>query len=305
MNNVSIRTKILTLVVLVNILGALVVVVYLHETFSGGLAVTAQKSLTLGENSFAQLQELGADELGSIEGSAGIKYLESMKGLLGYDFGLMLDKSMLDEKAYGAARTAAGLPNNWSEGGDTYVLAATTDEAMGQKMQLTTPPGDIAEEGKIVGIENGACSQMCHDGVKGTGDFWTVRWSTDSKSRAHSVFPIKNEAGKTIGVLYAIDDISPQADADKASMIQTLLVIGITLLVATLAIGGMLDVFVFRRLSAMITSMEELSVRVAGGDFDAHFVPSGSNDEIGRFEQFFANFLDLVSMTLKSLIGGK
>ena len=41
-----------------------------------------------------------------------------------------------------------------------------------------------------------------------------------------------------------------------------------------------------------IATMEDLSMRVAGGDFDAKFIPDTANDEIGRFEQFFAKFLE-------------
>ena len=36
-----------------------------------------------------------------------------------------------------------------------------------------------------------------------------------------------------------------------------------------------------------------------------HFQPDGTNDEIGRFEQFFARTMDLVSSTLKSLSQGR
>ena len=50
----------------------------------------------------------------------------------------------------------------------------------------------------------------------------------------------------------------------------------------------------------MISTMEDLSVRVAGGDFSAQYEPDGSNDEIGQFEQFFAKLLNLMSQTLKS-----
>jgi HAMP domain-containing protein len=51
----------------------------------------------------------------------------------------------------------------------------------------------------------------------------------------------------------------------------------------------------------MTSAIEDLSMRVAGGDFDAHFQPDGSSDEIGQFESFFARFMDLISATLKSL----
>jgi len=267
MKNVSIRTRILTGVVAINLLGALAVVVYLHETYAGGLDVTAQQSATLGLASFEQLSEVGADELGAITATAPVgDYLERMKKITGADYGLLLDKSGIDEKAYADARTKANLPNNWDDR-DTYVLVSSTDEALAEKMQLKAPASDVPEAGKIVGVENGACSQTCHGAVKGTGDYWTVSWSTDSKSRTHAVFPVMDAGGKAIGIVYSVEDISAAADAAKVSMLRTLAVFALTLLVATLAIGGMMDVWVFRRLAAMITTMEDLSVRVAGGDF--------------------------------------
>ena len=65
-------------------------------------------------------------------------------------------------------RAAKSLPDNWAEG-DTYVVAGTTDEAFAAKMTLKTPAADVPEIGKLVGIENGACSKTCHGGVKGDG----------------------------------------------------------------------------------------------------------------------------------------
>jgi len=67
----------------------------------------------------------------------------------------------------------------------------------------------------------------------------------------------------------------------------------------------MLDSWVFKRLNRMIHTMEDLSVRVAGGDFEAKFTPDGTQDEIGQFEQFFAKFLDLMTSTLRALTSGK
>jgi len=116
------------------------------------------------------------------------------------------------------------------------------------------------------------------------------------------VSPVSDADGNVLGVLYSIEVITESADAAKDSMIRTLVVIGITLLVATLVIGGLLDTLVFKRLSRMITSMEDISMRVAGGDFDAHYKSEGPDDEIGKFEQFFSQFMDLISMTLKSLM---
>jgi HAMP domain-containing protein len=303
MKNLSIRTKILTGVVLLNVVGAIFVIVYLHQSFSGGLDVWAQKSLDVGSASWAQVNGLAADEFGDPAVPANAqKYLESLKGISTADYGLMMDKGSMDQKAYTASLEASGKPSNW-EDRENYVLVATTDEALSEKMQLkTTTAEDVPEIGKIVGIENGSCTPICHKTIQGEGDFWKVTWSDDGNSRAHVVFPVTDKAGKQVGVIYSIENVTPQAEKAKTTIYSTMIVIGLTLLVVTLVIGAMLDLWVFKRLNYMITSMEELSMRVAGGDFYAKYTPSGNNDEIGKFEKFFERFLDLMTATLRSLV---
>jgi methyl-accepting chemotaxis protein len=301
MKNMSIRTKILAGVVLVNLIGMITVSIYLHESYAGGLDVTAQKSVTQGVAAWEELSKFGAEAYGEpTEAKAAQSYIDSLKSITGADYSMLVEKSQLNEQTYAKQREAAGLPNNWSER-ENYVLIATTDEAVSEKMQLEAPADSIPEIGKLIGVENGACSKTCHGAVKSEGDFWGVSWSTDSASRAHTVFPVTDATGRPVGVVYSIEDISAQANAAKDSLIRTVLVIIGGLIIATMLIAWMLEVLVFRRLRRMIVTIEDLSIRVAGGDFDAHFDPDGSGDEIGHFEQFFARFMDLVSGTLKSL----
>jgi len=301
----SIRTRILTGVVLINLLGAIIVVVYMHQAGAGGLDIWAQESLDVSSAAWAEVNLVGADELGDINDPANaIKYLEAVKGISGADVGLMIDKTALDQKTYEKALEAQGKPSNWDER-DTYVLVASTNDAVSDSMQIKATPDAIPEIGKVVGIENGSCSAVCHRTIKSEGDFWKVSWSEDGNSRAHSVFPVTNEKGAPVGIVYGIEDITKQAEDSKWNIYQTMIVIGITLLISTLAIGGMLDSWVFKRLNRMIHTMEDLSVRVAGGDFEAKFTPDGTADEIGQFEQFFAKFLDLMTSTLRALTSGK
>ncbi len=303
MKNLSIRTKILTGVVVLNVIGAIFVIVYLHQSLSGGLDVWAQESLDVGSASWGQVNTLAADELGDINDPANaIKYLESLKAVSGADYGLMMDKGSVDQKAYEASLEAAGKPSNFDER-ELYVMTAVTDEALAEKMQLeTTGAEDVPDIGKIVGIENGSCTAVCHKSIEQEGDFWKVRWSEDGNSRTHVVFPVTDTAGKQVGVVYSIDNITAQAEEAKGVIYSTMIVIGLTLLIVTLVIGAMLDLWVFKRLNYMINSMEELSMRVAGGDFYAKYTPSGNNDEIGKFEKFFERFLDLMTATLRSLV---
>lgn len=305
MKNMSIRWKILAGVVAVNLIGAIVVVVYLHQSSSGGLDVAAGRSLAVGSAAWDEL--VGGDAEASAAKDPlkdGPAALEHIKHISAADYGLLVDKAALDQTAYEKERAASGLASNWDER-ENYVLVATTDDSLAEKMQFETPAGDVPETGKFVGIENGSCAKTCHDSMTAEGDYWTVAWSDDRNSRAHNVFPVTAADGKPVGVLYSIEDISAQADSAKSSMLNTLLVIAITLLAATLVIGGMLDTLIFKRLDKMILSMEDISVRIAGGDFSARYEAEGGSDEIGQFEQFFAKFMDLISATLKALTGGR
>lgn len=302
MKNVSIRTKIMIGVFLVNFVGMVVVMVYLHQSYSGGLDVEAQRSVTIAVNAWNGLSEVAQDEFGPVTSrESALKYVEALNNITGDNYGLLLDKTAITREEYAKQLEAANIPDNWDER-ETYVMLATTDEALAESMQLNAAPDSVPEIGKLVGVENGACSKMCHGAMTGSGDFWKVRWSKDSSSRAHTVFPIVDNAGKPIGIVYSIQDISKEADAARESQVRTMIVISVGLLIATILIGWMLNAFVFRRLNKMIITMEDISVRVAGGDFGARFIPDGSSDEIGKFEQFFARFMDLMSGTLQSLV---
>ena len=303
MKNMSIRSKMLTGVVLLNVVGGLLVIIYLHQSLSGGLDVWAQESLDVGSSSWSELNAIAADEFGdlAVPGNA-IKYLESIKGVSGADYGLMMDKAAVDQAAYVSALEASGTASNW-EDRENYVMVASTDEAIAEKMQLKeTVAADVPEIGKIVGIENGSCIAFCHQTIKASGDFWKVQWSDDGNSRAHVVFPVTSASGEQVGVVYGIEDVTPQAEDAKNVIYSTMIAIGMTLLIITLVIGAMLDLWVFKRLNHMMSSMEELSMRVAGGDFYAKYTPSGATDEVGKFEKFFERFLDLMTATLRSLV---
>lgn len=298
----SIRFKLLLGVVLINLLGGIITMVYLHQSYSGGVASDATLQLNQANATWNSVQKLGTDELGKLtDPKAAAVYVAEMKAVTGSEYALMIDKSALDKATYAKARQAAGLPDNYDEGTNNYVQVAVTKPEWASEFQFKPSPDSVPDMGKLIGVKNGACSKLCHSTVKGQGDYWGVTWSRKPGiTEADGVIPV-SLGGKPIGVLYSIKDFSLQADAARTSLINTALVIGITLLVATMAIGMMIDVWVFRRLKRMTTAIEDLSMRVAGGDFDAHYQPEGPQDEIGHFEDFFARFIDVISATLKSL----
>lgn len=284
-----------------NLLGAMIVMVYLHQSYSGGVEETATSALTQANSTWNAVYTLGSSKLGDVKDpKAAATYVAKMKEITGADYALMIDKSQLNPATYAKARQAAGLPNNFDEG-KTYATVALTNDQYASEFAFNPTPESVPEMGRLVGVKNGACSKLCHGTVAATGDYWGVTWSdVPGVTQAHGVIPISVN-NKPIGVLYSIQNMSAQADAARSSILQTLTVIGITLFIATLAIGAMIDIWVFRRLKRMTDSIQDLSVRVAGGDFDARFEPDGTDDEVGKFESFFARFMDLISATLKSL----
>jgi HAMP domain-containing protein len=301
MKNLPIRVKILTGVVVVNLLGAAIVMTYLHQSYSSSVYVTAARTATLGLAAFEDV--VSSQDLDLADPDTVNEVLGRVKAITGHDYGLLLDKSVMDEGAYNTMLTERSLPNNWNER-DNNVLIGVTDSDVAGKISFGVAPGDVPASGRMVGVENGACTERCHGNlISVEGDYWYSAWSTDRMSRAHAVFPINDSGGQPAAVIYAIEDVSWQADHAKDAMMNTLLWILGTLGVSTLAIGGMIDAFVFRRLRHMTESMQAISIRVAGGDFDAHYKPSGLRDEIGQFETFFASLMDLMTSTLKSFIG--
>ena len=299
MKNMSIRTRILAGVVAVNLLGAIAVVVYLHGAYGGNLDEHVLECATASQGAWEQLAgETGIDPVTQPEQVQ--RLLDSMKEITGAEYGFLLDKEVADADTFGAAREKLGLPTTWDEG-ENYALLYATDDAAAERMLFEAPSDNVAEAARVVGVENGECSESCHDGLTEEGDYWMVKWSTDGNSRGHAVFPVYNTAGDTAGVVYMVEDVTEEAEGARKTVSETLIVVMITLVVATLLIGALIDLLILRRLRTMTSSIEEISLRLAGGDFDATYESDGTTDEIGSFEEFFSDFIKLVSTTLKSL----
>jgi HAMP domain-containing protein len=302
--NLSIRTRILAGLVTINLLGMVVVMIYLHQSYSGSLDTTISNTGTQGLAAWEEIKGMDVSLDPVTQPAEAVKVIESMKAVTGADYAILIDKAATDQAAYTAARETLNEPSAWAEG-DTYALLAATNPAMADKITFNVPPAEVPENSKVVGVEVGACTRTCHDGISGEGDYWTIRWSTDSSSRGHAVFPIFGAGADPIGVIYVEEDITKQAEAANKGIMQTLFTVALTLIVATLTLGALLDLLVLKRLNKMTKSIQEISMRLAGGDFNAHYEPDGTTDEIGSFEKFFSDFINLISITLKQLSGQK
>lgn len=207
------------------------------------------------------------------------RFLGQVKDQTGDDTALLLVKASMDETAWAEYRSSQGLENNWDDHPD-YVLAAATSEAVANK--ALTYEGDISalpEQGEVL------------EGFSGGGEESVI-----------GIVPVDDVADETIGGMIVDHDISEVASSLMRERLITLAVILAMLLALMAVILVVMNKLIFNRLDGMIEGMEEISTRLAGGDFDVHYQPDGSSDEIGRFEDFFARFIDSVASTLRQLM---
>jgi methyl-accepting chemotaxis protein len=125
----------------------------------------------------------------------------------------------------------------------------------------------------------------------------------DAQVFARGVFPVRDSSGNVLGGLVVRHDITALNDSMWQGLLQAIGFFVALALVASLVAFFLVDRIIFRRLRAMMSTMEDASMRLAGGDYSvAATVRPASADEIGSFEKFFGEFLALVGNTLRSLV---
>jgi hypothetical protein len=217
---------------------------------------------------------VGYLELGEEIGS----FSSRLKTQTGFDLGVLLAKKHLREDDWGFTRSAQGLRNNWADKPDVVVAQTTTsDEHLFEYsggLEAIPPEGLVLEQ-----------------------------LATTGKVLMRGIFPIHDAAGKPVGSVFVLTDITELNTAIAAARSTSLVITVALLALLSGLVWLVLDRLVFRRLAAMGARLEELSLRVAGGDFDLDtgIAPTAGGDEIHRLEQFLAQFLVLIGSTLKAL----
>ena len=215
--------------------------------------------------------ELG-EEIGSFAGR--------LKAQTGFDLGLLLEKKRLKKEDWAHTRAALRLPDNWDERPEVVVAQSTTSDE-----QLLAFRGDV--------------DSIPSDGLV------LEQLRTNGKVLMRGLFKIADASGASVGAVFVLTDISQVSQAVESARLRALLMAVALVILLSIAMWLVLERLVFRRLSAMGARLEELSLRVAGGDFDIDTgIPTAGakGDEIGRLEQFLAQFLVLIGGTLKSLV---
>jgi hypothetical protein len=201
-------------------------------------------------------------------------FLGRMKQQTGNDFAMFISKKRIDASEW--ARTRGTRRNSWEDLKDMVVVNATTEEP-------------IVDQPAVEAL--GAESRTLDEQKK------------DSQVFARGVFPVKDSSGNVVGGLLVRHDITALNQSMWQGLLQALGFFVALAVVASIVAFFLVDRIIFRRLRAMMSTMEDASMRLAGGDYSvAGTVKASSEDEIGKFEGFFGNFLGLVGNTLRSLV---
>ncbi|HEX7488925.1 MAG TPA: cache domain-containing protein, partial [Anaeromyxobacteraceae bacterium] len=244
-----------------------------QETSAGKELGKSEFALRVARPFLAEGKVIGYIELGE-----GIQhFLGRMKSQTGNDFAMFIAKKFIDQGEW--ARTRGSERNSWDDWSDVVVVNSTTPDAM---VDAPAIAGSGAA-GQILGEDDRASSMF----VRG-------------------VVPVRDASGLVVGGLVVRHDITSLNNGMRASLLLALgLLVGLALAASAL-IYLLVERLIFGRLRRMTGAMEDLSVRLAGGDYGVgKAVMATSDDEIGRFEKFFGEFLVLVGNTLRSLADRK
>lgn len=201
-------------------------------------------------------------------------FLGRMKQQTGNDFAMFIQKKRIDASEW--ARTRGTRRNTWEDLKDVVVVNSTSDEAIVDQAAAEA----LGAEGRVLDEQQ-----------RGSAVF------------ARAVFPVRDSSGNVLGGLVVRHDISPLHRAMWEGLLQAIGFFVVLAIVASLVAFLLVDRMIFKRLRLMMETMEDASMRLAGGDYNvAASVKASRKDEIGRFEAFFGNFLGVVGNTLRSLV---
>jgi HAMP domain-containing protein len=218
---------------------------------------------------------LGYLELGKEIGGS----LQGMKKLSGNEYGLLVDKSRMEEKKWATTRATLGIRNNWADMPTLLLVENTTSD--NEILRYDGKIDEVPDEGKPLEILN-----------KG------------GRSLVRGVFPVRDVAGTKVGAVFVLRDITSVYEQMRSARLQAILaVVGLTVLLG-LVLVAVFQVLVVRRLQNMI----RVATRVVGGEFDLEIVPS-AQDELGEFETLFEQFrmlfVELIDHAQRAETGGR
>ncbi|HEY1759705.1 MAG TPA: cache domain-containing protein [Bryobacteraceae bacterium] len=222
-----------------------------HELAKAGFAVRIIRPVYDAQSKLIGYVEFG-EELG--------QFIHSMKSQTGNDYGLLLTKEFVDRQSWADSNAVWGRRDNWDDNPNFVVADKTTSTDNIIRFQ-----GDLAEvpaEGQVL--------ERLNDG---------------NSVFVRGIFPIRNAAGKSVGAMFVVKDISSVYVAMRHTQNIQVALIVVSLAIGTLLVLTLLNRLVFQRLQHII----RVATRVVGGDYQTE-IPVSADDEVGQFENLFEQF---------------
>jgi HAMP domain-containing protein len=200
--------------------------------------------------------------------------LSRLRDETGDELGLVLHREYLEERPGSEAREALRA----GRGGGPEALAV-----------LTNPDAPI--------LGTGPEARQVPDGGRFLG---RIAWGPLRFVRG--VVPLRDPAERQVGALFVLHDENALRSRVKGEQLRDMVLIGLLALALLGVLLAAFEVLVFRRLVRMTRAMEDVSTRLAGGDYEiGGTVAPTARDEIGRFEAFLGSFLATIGATLRQL----
>ncbi|HET6413089.1 MAG TPA: cache domain-containing protein [Anaeromyxobacter sp.] len=200
-------------------------------------------------------------------------YLTAMHKMTLDEYALVIDKSFLDGKTWAATRN--GKRNGWDDHPALVVVDETSPEL---GVDLGWTPSKLPARGQELSpvVEGG-------------------------RSFLRGIYPVQDAMGRVVGGLFVMHDTTAVQRGLLSGGLGAALGGLVTLVILLTALVSIMNHLVFSRLTRMVTRLEDVSTRLAGGDYDVGGeMESEVDDEVGRFETFFGKFLQMVGAALKS-----
>lgn len=199
--------------------------------------------------------------VGYVEWGMEIKtFLERMKAMSGNEYGMVVEKSAMNREQWASTKKHLGDRDGWDDMPELLLVQDTAgDHSIFQ------------HGGKIADMEEGG--QLLEVVKKGDRSF------------SRGVFPIADMAGRRVGAIFVLHDITPLQAEMNRSRVMAMITMMVLMVVLALVLIGVFQALVVRRLERMTT----VATRVVGGEFNLEVVPA-AQDEIGTFETLFEQF---------------
>jgi hypothetical protein len=191
-------------------------------------------------------------------------FLAHLKEMTGDEYAMVLVKDRLDRAAWGVV---ASVAEDWDARAELVTIEAT-----GARDELLRGIDRVADL---------PAAARALDDVQEEG----------GRSIARGVFPLRDSRGDTIGAVIVRRDVTALHAGAAEVRARVVLLVGFLAVALAALVVFMLEALVFERLSRMARTLEDLPARLERGDVELSELGPRADDEIGRFEAFFAKAL--------------